>query len=115
MEITIHTENPRYEALDRLFDSLAGIDLCHRSSELGVLLGITDPGEMEQAVERALRVCRTGHIPAGFNFRRIFTGRDSEVVSEWLLSDLAMRLVILNADPVHPVVARAQLHLTKSL
>lgn len=114
MEIAIYTDR-RFEPLDRFLDSMVGINLSHRSSEVGALLGIADAGEMEYAVERAMRVCRTGHIPAELNFRRIFTCRDHDVVSEWLLSDLAMRLVILNADPVHPMVAQAQLHLTKSL
>lgn len=79
-------------------------------------LGFNDPLEVENAIDRALKACRSLNISIDHNFKKVYCYNGKEVVTEWSLSPLACCLVIINSNPDNIKVAEAQLYfLTGSL
>lgn len=81
------------------------------TGELMKKLGFDDPLEVEQAIQRAVKACRSLNIPIERNFERIYSYNGREVITEWNLSRLACYLVIINSNPDNAKVAEAQLYL----
>ncbi len=69
--------------------------------------------EAHTAMERAMQACAALHLPVELNFRRTYCCNDSGMEEDWLLSGLAGYFLVINCDPRHPAVARAQIHLLR--
>ncbi|MGX5819420.1 hypothetical protein ACWKWU_14550 [Chitinophaga lutea] len=78
------------------------------ASEVLEALGYTREEGLE-ALQRAMRACLALQVPLDLNFRRTYYGRQDGMEADWLLSPLASYFLIVNCDPSHPEVARAQL------
>lgn len=61
------------------------------------------------ALERAMHACAALHISVQQNFRKIYCWKEGQMITDWQLSALAGYLFMVNCDPHHPLVARAQL------
>jgi hypothetical protein len=81
--------------------------LCY-ASELTDQLRISEE-DFDDAIERAFSACVSLNIPIKDNFKSIFRSFENYVVTDWKLSSLACYLIVINADPANPDVARAQL------
>lgn len=86
-------------------------ELKHLASEL-IDFGIEKPEEIEKAVRKAIRVIKTLQMNEKSHFLPVLVCRDGQIIRDWKLSVLAQKLVILNASPDNPYVARLQLKLT---
>src|SRR5882757_1410592 len=64
--------------------------------------------ELETAVRKSITACATAGVPVNHHFKHIFICA-IEIKKEWLVSDLAMQLILLNADVSNPLVARHQI------
>lgn len=84
--------------------------LKHLASEL-IDFGIDDPEEIEKAVRKSIRVIKTLKMNERSHFMPVLVCRDGQIIRDWKLSTLAQKLVILNASPDNPYVARLQLKL----
>jgi hypothetical protein len=80
------------------------------ASDLRDQLGFTDEEDFEEALQRAMKVCRTLAISLEENFRSVYRFDSTQLVSDWKLSNLACYLVIVNANPENRNVARAQVY-----
>ncbi|RPD40802.1 hypothetical protein [Chitinophaga barathri] len=69
--------------------------------------------EAAGALDRAMQACAALHIPVELNFRRTYCCNTAGMEADWLLSGLAGYFLVVNCDPRHPAVARAQLHLLR--
>ena len=67
--------------------------------------------EIQEAVDRAVKVCKATGIPIRENFKPVFVCRNHEIEQDWRLSPLGRKLVMLNANPANPYVARLQMEL----
>ncbi len=102
-----------YDPWENIFDSLHRKDVATRliyyASEIEESMGFSDD-ELEEALERAFQACSTMHISIDENFKAIFRmDKTHEMVPDWKLSSLACYLLIINANPSNPNVARVQL------
>ena len=70
-----------------------------------------DDNQLENAVQRALRVCIAAGISPTEHFRKIFVYAGSDIRQDWLVSDLGLQLIMLNADISNPIIARMQIEL----
>jgi hypothetical protein len=95
---------------DEIEDRYVSKNLTHFASEL-LEMGIPDEEELEQALDRAQRALCTAHFPCAHHFRKVYIADPYGLRNDWLVSDLALRLIILNADVDNPLVARMQLEL----
>lgn len=96
------------EILERQHRAAAEMAPEFYASELLEALGFR-PGEAYGAIERAMRACAALHIPVELNFRRTYCCNEGGMEEDWLLSGLAGYFLVVNCDPRHPAVARAQL------
>jgi DNA-damage-inducible protein D len=109
MEIIIYEENLG-DPLDEFMEKLHDTQLRYLASEL-LNFGLSDISEIEEAVNRALHVCRAAGLPAKHHFKPVYIYDRGGIIADWRLSALGRKLVLLNANPENPYVARLQLEL----
>ena len=80
------------------------------ASDLKDQLGFEEEKEFDEAMQRALKVCRTLAISIEDNFSSVYRFSNSELVRDWKLSNLACYLIIVNANPENSHVAKAQVY-----
>ncbi len=69
--------------------------------------------EGAEAISRAMRACAALHVSVELHFKRTYCWQEDQMQADWLLTPLASYFLIVNSDPSHPAVARAQLLLLK--
>jgi hypothetical protein len=96
--------------LDDIREILISRQLIHYAGSLreGCML---EDIELEKAVQKALVVCVTAGISPAEHFKSIFIYAGEALKKDWLVSDLGLQLILLNADIANPVVARLQVEL----
>ncbi len=94
---------------DSLYQKNDTPELIYYASELSVSMGLSYE-ELKIAVERSFKACTTLCISIDDHFKPIFRSDDAhEMEPDWRLSALASYLLIINADPSNPNVAKVQL------
>ena len=69
-----------------------------------------DNNEFEQSLNKAAIALHAANEPVSRHFRTIFLCGD-ELTRDWLISDLGLRLLLLNADVSNPLVSRLLLRI----
>ncbi|MFO8129439.1 MAG: hypothetical protein R6T99_06010 [Bacteroidales bacterium] len=96
-----------FESLQDFMDALSTRELrCYASDfipdfDMDVLL-------FDEAVERAIRSCRSQGIPPYIHFKKIYRYSGDALEADWKLSPLGCYLILINADPSNPLIARFQ-------
>lgn len=88
--------------------------LQYYASEIMEGLGLADMTELLKAVRRAQNACSSLHVSVEENFSRVYRSYKNILRIDWKLSALASYLLIVNCDPVNPIVAKAQLYHLKN-
>ena len=114
MNIAIYQGETSHESLETFREILYGVDLKYLASDLASF-GLENSEEMEKAVVRAIKACRAVRIPIRKNFKEIYVSQRGRVYRDWRLSALGRKLVLINANPSNPVVARLQVELVGRL
>lgn len=110
MNIRTYYHHIAHRDLERLIESLEEADLDFFASEF-VQTGMMSREEMQKAVLRSVNICRAADIPVQRNFKAIFVCKKDEINTDWLLSPLARKLVMINAPENNPASAMAQVEL----
>jgi hypothetical protein len=105
---------PSYDAyssvLDEVREILISRQLIHYAGALQER-ALLEAIDLEKAVQKALIVCVTAGISPAEHFKSIFIYAGEALKKDWLVSDLGLQLILLNADIANPVVARLQVEL----
>ena len=72
-------------------------------------LDIEDAAEIATSLNRAFQACGSLNIPFSSNFKRVYRFNGKELIADWKISSLACYLIIINCNPCHESVAKAQL------
>ena len=101
-----------YDHLDNIIDSLhySRIPLRHLASELVNEFGYEEE-HMKNALEQAFELCFVTDIPIDLHFKKVYLYEGNALRTDWMLSDLASYMVLMNGDVHNPNVARARLYL----
>jgi hypothetical protein len=99
--------------LDEFEERIADSDLHHYASEL-LEKGLQDEEELEQALQKAITALCAAHMPCRCHIKKVFISYGDNIRNDWLVSDLALRLIIMNADVSNPIVARLQVELLRN-
>ncbi|HEX6191633.1 MAG TPA: hypothetical protein VFZ42_04680 [Chitinophagaceae bacterium] len=91
-----------------LEDKLVDRNLMHYASSL-LEKGLQDADELNMALCKALTALDSAQVPAYMHFKKVFVSRGHDIVTDWLVSTLALRLIMLNANVTNPVVAHLQI------
>ncbi|MEO7530772.1 MAG: hypothetical protein ABIS69_05155 [Sediminibacterium sp.] len=79
------------------------------ASEIMELLEIKEATEIALSLSRAFQAFGTLDLPFNLNFKRVFRSDGKTVSIDWKISPLACYLIVINSNPVHERVAKAQL------
>jgi len=96
--------------LDDVREILISRKLIHYAGSLKER-ALLEEEELEKAVQKALVVCVTAGIHPSEHFKSIFVYAGDCLQKDWLVSDLGLQLIMLNADIANPAVARLQVEL----
>jgi hypothetical protein len=96
--------------IDDIRELLISRQLIHYAGSL-LERAILGEEELEKAVQKALVVCVSAGIVPTEHFKSIFVYAGESLKQDWLVSDLGLQLILLNADIGNPVVARLQVEL----
>ena len=104
-----------YDPYEEVFFNIPAfrVPLRHLASELLDEFGISNEAEFEKIMEKAFDVCFTLDIPINVHFRKIFLYANDQLITDWLLSDLATYLLLMNGDVRNYKVAQAQVYSLK--
>ena|ERR1700741_4497580 len=80
------------------------------AGEVLEMLSIEEPEEISEALGRALKACRTLRIPVNRHFKKVYRFNGDVLITDWKISSFASYLIIINCNPVHETVAKAQLY-----
>ncbi|HMH33077.1 MAG TPA: hypothetical protein VK543_08595 [Puia sp.] len=72
-----------------------------------LLNGLHDEAELETAIQKAITACLVAGLSLSLHFKNIFVC-SSEIKKDWLVSGLALQLILLNAEVSNPLVAALQ-------
>lgn len=77
---------------------------------------IPDETELEKALQKALHALVAVKMPVTNHFKAVYICSKGQLKKDYLVTDLGLRLILLNTDTANPIVARLQVEiLTNSL
>jgi hypothetical protein len=79
------------------------------ASEIMKSLDIEDADDIASSLNRAFKACDSLQIPLNRNFERVYCYDGKGLTLDWKISALACYLIIINCNPSHESVAKAQL------
>lgn len=113
MELII-TQSYQSPAIDYFLEQMKDLNLIYYASDLAREMEFEDDIELNEAVKRAMELCRNANIPIDFNFKRIYKSSHNGISYDWKLSVLAYQLVCINGGTYNPHVAQMQIELLKN-
>ena len=113
MLVHIDVENYNSPHFEEFLHSLQERKLRYYASELQKILELPQLNQLDEALRRAMHVCRSQQLELAEHFKPIYRCEETGVLKDWKLSPLAWCLVMMNADPAYPEVARMQLALIR--
>lgn len=114
MNITIYRDNSRNNGVQSFIESILDLDLKYLASDL-TNYGFNQKTELTEAVQRAIAICGTAEISVRRNFKPVFVYGDGQLARDWRISEFGRKLIILNADPSNPIVAKFQLQMIETM
>ncbi len=70
--------------------------------------GLQDGSGLEHALYNSINVLNAAQVPVRNHFRKVFICTGNEIKTDWLVSKLGFKLIIMHADETNPVIARLQ-------
>ena len=72
---------------------------------------LSDQHELEQALDKAMNAVCAAQLSCHEHFKKIYVCQQGQLKTDWLVSDLGMRMIIMQADTGNPVVASLQVQI----
>ena len=110
MNITIYSNPYHHNGFEKFLESVFDRELKFLASEL-TMFGVGSPDDLSNAIDRAIEICYTAQIPIKQNFKPVYICDNGQVICDWRLSSLGKKLVLFNANPANPIVAKLQIQL----
>lgn len=111
--IAYHHFFEKNSEISHLLEALETMELQHKASDL-IKYGFSHD-DLNVAVNRAMTICNTGNISLKTNFKKIYVSNKQGIATDWMLSALARKLVLLNSNVNNPITARIHLNLVKNM
>ena len=93
-----------------LEEALSVLNLHHYASLL-LRMGFGDEVYLQQALQKAITACKAANLPANRHLKLVFICSGNNIREDWLVSDLGLQLILLNADVSNPKAARWQIQI----
>ncbi len=102
LEAIIEEQNSRQRFIENRLNYFA--------SDIMEMMDIEDSEEIAGSLNRAFLACGVLNIPFNRNFKRVYRFNGEYLIADWKISALACYLLIINSNPSHQSVAKAQLY-----
>lgn len=99
--------------LQRLEEKLRAKELSYYASGL-LGLGLKNESELEIALSKAMEVICSAKITCSNHFKKIYVSRSGQLHTDWLVSALGMRMIIMQASSHNPELAAMQVSILSS-
>lgn len=86
-------------------------ELKYTATQLLETLDLNKVDELEEAIHRAFIACRKLDINTREHFQQIYCAQETYLCIDWRLSTFAYLLILVNCNPLHPLVAKTQIEL----
>jgi hypothetical protein len=86
------------------------VPLLHLASELAAEFGYADEQELAGAIEDTFEVCCMMNVSITTHFRKVYIYQNGTLKTDWLLSDLATYMLLMNGHATNPKVAQARMY-----
>jgi len=73
--------------------------------------GLRDEVELEDALQKAMSVLCSARLSCHHHFKKIYVCQQGQLKTDWLVSDLGMRMIIMHTDAGNPMMATLQVQL----
>lgn len=115
LRMVVYQPRPQ-SALEAFEEAFEYSGLNYASKKLG-RYGLDGPVEVEQAVQRAVCVCKSLGLPVKKHFRYFYQVDmiNREVRREWKMSKLGFYLALCNGAPANPYVAAFQMEMLREI
>lgn len=110
MHIVLYNTYNLNKSLNDLEENIIDVELRYKATDL-VTSGYLRFEEMQNAVKRAMSICKAADIRVRKHFKAVYLCREGILLRDWRLSHMARKLVLLNGDANNPYVAKIQLEL----
>ena len=90
-------------------DRMACCALTHYASEL-LEKCFHDQHELELSLQKAVIALKSANEPVSHHFRTVYLSGD-ELTQDWMISNVGLRLLLINADVSNPLVAKLLLNI----
>jgi len=101
-----------YDPYEDVFERpLYNIPLRHMASELMKDFGFANTAELNDSLQRTFEVCLIMNIPITDHFKKVYLYANHDLTTDWLLSDLATYLLLMNGNNRNYNVARARMYI----
>ncbi|MFT7611280.1 MAG: hypothetical protein ACI9J3_000222 [Parvicellaceae bacterium] len=99
-----------YPAIELLLDAINRRRYTHRASQL-LSIGFGQWSDIELALDKAIQSCLDSDINIGSHFKRVFITDmiDGQITTDWMLTNVGLRLILINGNSSKPIVRRARL------
>ena len=94
-------------SIEDIDEILTARDLVNYASLLINFCHLND-SELEDAIQKAILVCSSSGLSPQKHFRTIYVCSGDKLQKDWLVSNLAFQLIMLNADVSNPIIAQLQ-------
>lgn len=102
LEVMVEEQNRRQQVFETGLDFFA--------SDIMGMLKIDDSTEISSSLKRTFEACSTLNFPFERNFKKVYRFDGENLFMDWKISSLACYLIIINCEPSHEYVAKAQLY-----
>jgi hypothetical protein len=107
MELAILTKRRKWDGIDNFTDFYYSLRMHFLASDF-LYQGLS-PKQISAAVLKAINAGKSSGINIREHFKPVFSGIDTEIISDCKLSRLGYGLVLMNAEPQLSVVGKWQL------
>jgi hypothetical protein len=104
----------RHSILEEFEEQINEQGLVHYASCL-LEKGLPDEDDLEAALQKAIIAVSAARLPMHRHFRKIFVWDDHDMKTDWLVSDLGLQLILMNANVANPLVARWQIEILSNM
>jgi hypothetical protein len=73
--------------------------------------GLHDQAELEKALQKAMQALCSARLACRGHFKRIYVCQQGQLKTDWLVSDLGMRMIIMHTDAGNPAMASLQVQI----
>lgn len=100
--------------LARLRKVIEEAQLIHTSFQLKNALQLEDADEVDQAIQKSIRIFQQLNITVSPHFQQVYCAHSNCIRIDWRLSSFAYLLVLINCNSDNFMVAKAQIELIRN-